>query len=81
MPCYEEVLAQTYEVLERFAKGRTLSEDTELVAHLGLDSMRAMELLLETEDRFDISIPLNILPAVRTVRDFARELERLTSQR
>lgn len=78
MARYDDILAQTYEVLEQFAKGQKLSEGTDLLADLGLDSMQVMELLLEAEDRFDISIPLNILPSVRTVRDLARHVQQLT---
>ena len=82
MPGYEEALAQLYEILKPYAKdGLVLSEETELVADLGLDSMQVMQLLLETEERFDISIPLNVLPDVRTVRDFARQIQQQTGQR
>ena len=41
-------------------------------ADLGLDSVTVMELVAEAEDRFDVSVPLNALPEVRTVGDFAR---------
>jgi acyl carrier protein len=30
------------------------------------------------EDRFDISIPLNILPDVRTVSDFVLQIEKIS---
>jgi acyl carrier protein len=43
--------------------------------------MQAMEILLEAEERLDISIPLNVLASVRTVRDFTVQLQQLTSQR
>ena len=36
-----------------------------------------MEVLLEVEDGFDISIPLNVLPNVVTVEDLSIELEKL----
>lgn len=82
MPGYDEALAQLYEILKPYAKeGLVLSEETELVADLGLDSMQVMQLLLETEERFDISIPLNALPDVRTVRDFALQIQQQTGQR
>jgi acyl carrier protein len=51
-----------------------LSEDTELVTDLGLDSMQVMEMLLVIEDRFDISVPVSILPDVVTVRDLAQQI-------
>ena len=82
MTRYEEILLQLHEILKSYAKdGQSLSEDTELLSDLGLDSMKVMQLLLETEERFDISIPLNIIPNVRTTRDFARQIEQLTEQR
>ena len=82
MTRYEEILLQLYEILRPYGKdGQSLSEDTELLSDLGLDSMKVMQLLLETEERFDISIPLNIIPNVRTVGDFARQIEQLTEQR
>ncbi len=81
MPGYQEAVTQLYEILKAYTKdGQVLQEETELVADLGLDSVQVMQLLLETEERFDVSIPLNILPDVRTVRDFALQIEQLTGQ-
>ena len=40
-----------------------------------------MNLLLEIEDRFDISIPVNILPDVKTVTDLALQIETLVRER
>ena len=81
MPAYQDTLKQLYETLRPFAKqGQALDEDTELMSDLGLDSMQVMQLLQEIEDRFDVSIPLNILPEVRTVKDLAQQLESLTQQ-
>jgi acyl carrier protein len=39
-----------------------------------------MELLLKIEDHFDVSIPLNVLPDVRTVRDLCLQLDEITKQ-
>jgi acyl carrier protein len=81
MASYEEIVASLYEVLEPFAQGSAvLTEDTELVADLGLDSLKIMDMLLWIEDRFDASIPLNVLTDVRTVRDLAVQLEALIGQ-
>lgn len=81
MSSYDAILAQTYETLQRFANGQTLTEDTDLVVDLNLDSIQMMEVLFEVEDRFDVSIPLNLVPSVRTVRDFALRLQELTASR
>ncbi|CBE70141.1 MAG: acyl carrier protein [Candidatus Methylomirabilis oxygeniifera] len=82
MTHYETILPQLYEILKPFTQeGQALSDETELVADLDLDSMKVMEILLEVEERFDISIPLNVIPDVRTIRDFARQIEQLTERR
>ncbi len=81
MPGYQDAVTQLYDILKPYTKdGQVLQEDTELVADIGLDSVQVMQLLLEMEERFDVSIPLNILPDVRTVRDFALQIEQLTGQ-
>jgi len=78
MTDHQEVQSAIIETLQPFRKaGMTLSGDTQLVNDLGLDSVKVMELLLQVEDRFDISIPLNILPDVHTVDDLARAIHKL----
>jgi acyl carrier protein len=48
---------------------------------VGLDSLKVMDLMMQTEDHFDISVPLNILPYVRTLGDFAEQLQKLLQDR
>jgi acyl carrier protein len=43
--------------------------------------MKVMQLLLDTEERFDVSIPLNVIPDVRTVGHFARCVQQLVDRR
>jgi acyl carrier protein len=81
MASYNDILTKVYSVLTPFAKEeQPLTEETGLVADLGLDSMQVMRLLLEIEDYFDISIPVNILPDIRTIRDLAVQLEKLVNE-
>ena len=47
---------------------------------LDLDSVKVMELMMEIEDFFDISVPLNTLPNVQTVTDLVIEIKKLKSQ-
>ena len=78
MPGYQEICSRLCELLRPFAaEGQEISEDTELVADLELSSLKIMDLLMEIEDHFDITVPMNILPDVRTVRDLATQLEKL----
>jgi acyl carrier protein len=57
----------------------TLQSD--LVADLGFDSLQVLELIAELEDRFDISIPLNDVPATRTVAQVVAQVARLVEER
>ena len=81
MLTYRDILTQTCELLAPYAKGRPLEEGTDLLTHVGLDSIQAMEVLLAAEDRFDMSIPLNVLGTVRTVGDLAQQLQQLIERR
>ncbi len=78
MKAYQEILTElTAAIRSLVPNAEVLDEDTELVGNLGLDSMRVMNLLQEIEDRFDVSIPLNVLPDVRTVGDLADKIQQL----
>jgi acyl carrier protein len=57
----------------------TLSSD--LVADLGFDSLQVLELVAELEDTFDISIPLNDVPATRTVGQVVAQVTALVDER
>jgi acyl carrier protein len=78
MQTNEDILAQLYRILTPFVpENRKLEADTDLIADLGFDSMRVMDILAEVEDHFDISVPLNVLPDIRTIGDFALQLKHL----
>ncbi|MBX9705281.1 MAG: acyl carrier protein [Gammaproteobacteria bacterium] len=77
---YDRILADLYKGLEPLNKsGVNLTENTELLGDLDLDSLKTMELLLYVEDSFDISIPVSILPDVKTVGDLAKQIEKIVS--
>ncbi len=76
---YPHILAQLSAEMTSFTQGRVqIGEDTNLLGDLQLDSLQVMNLLLRVEDRFDLSIPVSILPDVRTVKDLALQIEFLT---
>ncbi len=77
-PQYQEYLSFIYRALSETGKSPTLlSESTDLVADMNLSSLQVMELIANIEDEFDLSVPLNILPDIRTVGDLARKLYEL----
>jgi acyl carrier protein len=54
---------------------------SELVTDLGFDSLQVLEVIAELEDRFDISIPLNGVPATRTVGQVVSQVASLLEAR
>ena len=78
MPVDENVLQKVCELIGPLVpQGQPVNVDTDMVADLGLDSLKVMKLVETVEDSFDISIPLNILPDVRTVGDFVQQIQKL----
>jgi acyl carrier protein len=57
------------------------SLSSDLVADLGFDSLQVLEVVAELEDTFDISIPLNDVPAIRTVGQVVAQVAALVEQR
>jgi acyl carrier protein len=77
---YETILAQIYELLDPLVEADIdIQEESDFVADLGFDSLKVMKLLEKVEDCYDISIPLNILPDIQTIKDFVIQLQRLTN--
>jgi len=78
MQDYQSILKKIYELLVPLVEdGTGIQEETDFVIDLGFDSLKVMKLVEQVEDHYDISIPLNILPDVRTIKDFALQLEKL----
>ena len=78
MQDYDTLLKQISELLNPLVEpGTEISEESDFVADLGFDSLKVMKLLEQVEDRYDISIPLNILPDIQTVKDFVVQIEKL----
>ena len=76
-----ELFEQIVSILRPLAEdGLEITGDTDLAADLSLDSLKIMEVLEEIEVRFDISVPINILPDIRTVRDVVLQLHKLLAE-
>ena len=76
-----KILEEVMAILIPFVpQGQQLNEETDMVADLGLDSLKVMKIVETVEDSFDISIPLNILPEVRTVGDFVAQIQKIAGE-
>ena len=74
----DSVLGTITKVLEPFRKGDSpIGADTDIAEDLSVDSQAMMDLMMELEERFDVSIPLNLLPEVRTVGDLVNTVRQL----
>lgn len=75
MASYEEILEKVISELSALTTSDAdLTENSELVTELGLDSFKVLDLLMDIEDEFDISMPVNLLADVRTVKDLAERI-------
>ena len=66
----DTVQTEVVQLLEPFnPKGIELTPETDLSADLYMDSVAAMNLVMEIEDRFEIDIPISLLPDVNSLQD------------
>lgn len=73
-----DTLAKLTAILAGFNKtGTELKPETRFTEDLNFDSLVVMEFVAVVEDEFDISVPLNILPDVATVKDLALAIEKI----
>lgn len=54
-----------------------VSADTQITGGLGLDSVAILDFIMDLEDRFDISIPLDRIAEVQTVAELSSAVEAL----
>jgi len=54
-----------------------VSLDSKIASDLGLDSASIMDFVMELEETFDISVPLDDATEIETVNDLCRAVEHL----
>jgi acyl carrier protein len=71
----ETIEAELVKLFSEFAdSGVQISEGSDLVGDLGIDSLGVMELIQNIEDKFAIHIPDEALTEVQTVGDVTRAI-------
>jgi len=66
----ENVLDEIRALLEAYnPNGVKIGSATDLSSELNIDSVAAMNLVMEIEDRFELDIPINQLPDMDTPKD------------
>jgi acyl carrier protein len=56
-----------------------VTDDTDIVEDLGMDSLGVMNFVMAIEDFYDLSIPLDRVAQIQTVADLIRAVEDLRS--
>ena len=74
----DKIEAEIAQVLTaRVPAGVQITAQTQIARDLGLDSVAVMDFVMDIEDHFDISIPLDRIAEVETVEDLSRAVEAL----
>ncbi len=77
---YNDITGQLCERLSQLTDSEMeIKPDMNLIDTLALDSMKVLNLVMEIEDEFDISVPINALTDVHTVQDLAALIHQLVS--
>ncbi len=63
----------------RIPAGVAVRGETRIVDGLGLDSVAVLDFIMDLEDHFDISIPLDRIAQVQTVSELSGAIETLVS--
>ena len=48
-------------------KGVKMTRDTDIIADLEIDSVSLRDVVMDIEDNYDISIPVNIISEIKTI--------------
>jgi acyl carrier protein len=76
------VMAEIWRHLEPYRTGeKPITGDTVITKDLTIDSLAVMDMVMELEDRFDISIPMNVVAEIYTVDELADTILDLSARR
>lgn len=75
---YEDVLQKLCHHLRQLSPSDAdITPRTDLIEQLAIDSVKLLNLVMEIEDEFDISVPINALADVQTVDELTNLILRI----
>ena len=77
-----DVMAEICHHLAPFQTGeKPVIGSTVIAKDLAIDSLAIIDMVMELEDRFDISIPMNVVAEIHTVDELADTILKLAARR
>ena len=78
-----EVMAEIRQHLAPFQTddSKPIAGTTVIAKDLAVDSLAVMDMVMELEDRFDVSIPMNLVAEIQTVDELANTILKLAARR
>ncbi|MCW5732790.1 MAG: acyl carrier protein [Enhydrobacter sp.] len=82
-PTRGEVISEICTQLDAFRSddAQVIRGATVISKDLNIDSLAVMDMIMELEDRFDVSIPMNAVAEIHTVDELADTILKLTARR
>lgn len=75
VPPLDDIVKAAAAALQPFARpGQTLGPNTDIMADLDIDSVAVLDVVMELEDKFEISVPLELIPKIKTIGDLATQI-------
>jgi len=83
VPARGEVMAEIVTQLAAFRTDdlQVIRGATVISKDLAIDSLAIMDMVMELEDRFDVSIPMNVVAEIQTVDELADTILKLAARR
>ena len=83
VPTRGEVMAEISTQLAPFRTddSQVIRGATVISKDLSIDSLAVMDMVMELEDRFDVSIPMNVVAEIQTVDELADTILKLAARR
>ena len=76
-----EVIREIWHHLEPYQNGdQQIVGDTVSAKDLTIDSLAIMDMVMELEDRFDVSIPMSVIAEIHTVNQLADTIQDLSAR-
>ncbi len=77
---YDEIMTLLCDRLSSLTNSTVqITSETNLISQLSIDSIKLLNLIMEIEDTFDVSIPINALTDIQTVRELADLVHKIKS--